>query len=73
MERHLRLVVKAEPPSSPDLQTRSLPLRQLPQFLNRQQIEAALEATRYNKKQAAKLLGISRASLYRCIKKLQIR
>jgi transcriptional regulator with PAS, ATPase and Fis domain len=73
MERHIRLVVKAETYSSPDLQKRSLPSYQLPQFLNRQQIEAALEATRYNKKEAAKLLGISRASLYRCLKKLQIR
>lgn len=73
MDRHIRLVVKAETLSSPDLQKRSLPSHQLPQFLNRQQIEAALEATRYNKKEAAKLLGISRASLYRRIKNLQIR
>jgi two-component system response regulator PilR (NtrC family) len=73
MGRHIRLAVKAKPDSSPKLQKRPLPSHQLPQSLNRQQIETALETTRYNKKAAAKLLGISRASLYRCIKKLQIR
>ena len=54
--------------SQKDLKTRPLP--QLVAELERRSIEGALAATRGNKVSAAKLLGISRATLYEKLKEL---